>query len=56
MYFKVFQTVQKENQMQDDHKMNFITVLKWLKDNDTDIYSTHNEAKSVVAERFIRTK
>ena len=35
--------------------MNFITVLKWLKDNDIDIYSTHNEAKSVVAERFIRT-
>ena len=41
--------------MYDDHKMNFITVLKWLKDNDIDIYSTHNEAKSVVAERFIRT-
>ena len=35
--------------------MNFKTVLKWLKDNDIDIYSTHNEAKSVVAERFIRT-
>ena len=28
---------------------------KWLKDNDTEIYSTHNEEKSVVAERFIRT-
>ena len=35
--------------------MNFITVLKWLKDNDIDIYSTHNEGKSVFAERFIRT-
>ena len=28
---------------------------KWLKDNDIDIYSTHNEGKSVAAERFIRT-
>ena len=28
---------------------------KWLKDNDITIYSTHNEEKSVVAERFTRT-
>ena len=28
---------------------------KWLKDNDMEKYSTHNEGKSVVAERFIRT-
>ena len=28
---------------------------KWLKDNDIDMYSIHNEGKSVVAERFIRT-
>ena len=28
---------------------------KWLKDNDISMYSTHNEGKSVVAERFIRT-
>ena len=28
---------------------------KWLQDNDTAMYSTHNEGKSVVAERFIRT-
>ena len=28
---------------------------KWLKDNDISIYSTHNEGKSVAAERFIRT-
>ena len=27
---------------------------KWLKDNDIEMYSTHNEGKSVVAERFIR--
>ena len=28
---------------------------KWLKDNDIEIYSIHNEGKSVVAERFIKT-
>ena len=28
---------------------------KWLKDNDIEMYSTHNEGKSVVAERSIRT-
>ena len=26
-----------------------------MKDNDIEMYSTHNEKKSVVAERFIRT-
>ena len=28
---------------------------KWLKHNNIEIYSIHNEGKSVVAERFIRT-
>ena len=28
---------------------------KWLRDNDIFMYSTHNEGKSVVAERFVRT-
>ena len=28
---------------------------KWLQDNDITMYLTHNEGKSVVAERFIRT-
>ena len=28
---------------------------KWLRDNDLAVYSTHNEEKSVFAERFIRT-
>ena len=28
---------------------------KWLSDNDINMYSTYNECKSVVAERFIRT-
>ena len=28
---------------------------KWLKDNDIEMYSIHNEGKSVVGERFIGT-
>ena len=28
---------------------------KWLRDNDIEMYSIHNEGKFVVAERFIRT-
>ena len=28
---------------------------KWLQDNDITMYSTHNEGKTVVAERFINT-
>ena len=28
---------------------------KWLKDNDIEMYSIHNEGKSVVAERFVTT-
>ena len=28
---------------------------KWLRDNDIEMYSTNNEGKSVIAERFIRT-
>ena len=28
---------------------------KWLKDNDIEMYSIHNEGNSVIAERFIRT-
>ena len=30
-------------------------LKKWLKDNSIEMYSVHNEGKSVVAERFIRT-
>ena len=26
----------------------------WLGENDIEMYSTHNEGKSIVAERFIR--
>ena len=30
-------------------------MISWLQDNNIEMYSTHNEGKSVVAERFIRT-
>ena len=30
-------------------------MKSWLLDNDTEMYSTQSEKKSVVAERFIRT-
>ena len=30
-------------------------MKSWLQDNDIEMYSMHNEGKSVVAERFIRT-
>ena len=30
-------------------------MQKWLDNNDILMYSTHNEGKSVVAERFIKT-
>ena len=58
----VFQKILKEP----DRKPNKIWVdkgsefyynsfKKWLKDNDTEMYSIHNEGKSAAAERFIRT-
>ena len=31
------------------------SMKSWLQDNDIELYSTHNERNSVVAERFIRT-
>ena len=32
-----------------------ISMKSWLQDNVKEMYSTHNEEKSVVVERFIRT-
>ena len=31
------------------------SMRSWLQDNDMEMYSTHNEGKSVVAEKFIKT-
>ena len=62
-----FQKKLKESmELHSEHKPNKIWVDKgsefynnffkeWLKDNDIEMYSIHNERKSVVAERFIRT-
>ena len=30
-------------------------MQEWLNNNDILMYSTHNEGKSVIAERFIKT-
>ena len=30
-------------------------MKSWLQDNDTEMYSRHNEGKSVVAEKFTKT-
>ena len=30
-------------------------MKSWLEKNDIEMYSVHNEVKSVIAERFIRT-
>ena len=32
-----------------------IFFKKWLKDNEIEMYSIHNEGTSIVVERFIRT-
>ena len=47
----------KPNKMWVDKGSGFAnnSFIKWLKDNDIEIYLTHNEGKSVVAERYIRT-
>ena len=61
-----FQKIDKSTELHSERKPNKIWVdkgsefcnnsfKKWLKDNDIEIYSIHNEGKSVVAERFIRT-
>ena len=52
MVFKKYWINQNANQI----KYGLINSFKkWLKDNDTETYSIHNEGKSVVTERFIRT-
>ena len=59
MLFKRFQIIQRESQRKSEQINAFTRVdssfKKCLKDNDTEMYSTRNEGKSVIAERFIRT-
>ena len=60
--FNAFQSIlgnskRKPNKIWVDQGSEFYNThfKKWLKDNNIEMYSTHNEGKSVVAERFIRT-
>ena len=50
-------SIRKPNKIWVDKGSEFFnnSFKKWLKDNDIEMYSIHNEGKSVVAERFIRT-
>ena len=50
-------SVKKPNKLWVDKGSEFYnsSFKKWLKDNDIEMYSIHNEGISVVAERFIRT-
>ena len=47
----------KPNKIWVDEGSDFYNIhfKKWLKDNNIEMYSTHNEGKSVIAESFIRT-
>ena len=47
----------KPNKIWVDQESEFYNThfKKWLKDNNIEMYSTYNEGKSVVAERFVRT-
>ena len=47
----------KPNKVWVDEKSEFYnrSMKSWLQDNNIEMYSTHNEGKSVVAERLIRT-
>ena len=51
------QSNRKPNKVRADKGSEFYNASfkKWLQDNDIVMYSTNNEGKSVVAERFIRT-
>ena len=51
------QSNRKPNKIWVDKESEFYNAYfkKWLRDHDIVIYSTHNDGKSVVAERFIRT-
>ena len=51
------QTDRKQNKIWVDKGSEFYnsSIKKWLKDNNAEMYSTHNERKFVVAEGFIRT-
>ena len=51
------ESVCKPNKISVNKGSNFYnrSMQSFLQNNDIEMYSTHNEGKSVVAERFIRT-
>ena len=51
------ESIRKPNKIWADKGSEFYnnSFKKWLKNIDIEMYSTHNERKSVIAERFIRT-
>ena len=59
MFLKIFSDESncKPNKIWVDKGSQFYkkSVKSFLQDNDVEMYSTHNEGKSVIAERFIRT-
>ena len=60
MHFRVFyldSSRRKPNKIWVDQGSEFYNSVfeKWLKYNNIEMYLTHNERKSVVAKRFIRT-
>ena len=59
MLFKKWKIIQIEKQTRYGliNEVDFTVILlkKWLKNNDIEMYSIHNEWKSVVAERYFRT-
>ena len=59
MFFKKIldESNRKPNKMWVDKGSEFCnrSVKSWLQDNNIEMYSIHNEGKSVVAGRFIRT-
>ena len=54
---KVLSSGREPNKIWVDHGSEFYNnkFTSFLKENDIEMYSTHNEVKSVVAERFIKT-
>ena len=54
---KIISKGRKPNEIQVDQDGEFYNKLfeRFLKNNNIEMYSTYNEGKSVVAERFIRT-
>ena len=57
VFNKIKQSNRKPNKIWVDQASEFYNnnFKKWLSDNDINMYSTYNEGKSVVAERFMRT-